>query len=532
MSNCNITLEIIGFEPKNLESISFNDLNCIFKLDNFEGKINIGQYNTQKINHIVKNVKSDLKYMIRVINLKTKSLIGLTEIIIPFSLIKSTNVSCSNEINKQCILTMITSIKHLFLDSFSKEKDIKLNIKVKFDIISRNQNSLIKKNNKTQNYFSPKILKNKDKILFEIIKTPPSNKSNNIINSKNEKFLTLNNEIKQIKNGQNKIKRLNKIKREFNNKKNQILKSKLRIKTINDDDIYLKTSPNINNRKLVKKYNNSMTELRNYTNEQLKYIPIIENSTFVNYIETEDNSEKIDNEIYSSLNYLKNNFNIFTNENNNNNLNIKKLEDNFQTLYNFYSLVNFKMNILMQKRKDLINNYLSNLEKVNYINKQKNRLKYLNVKSNYKEIKVNLNSKIKSKIYRNQNQTHKKELKLFQNIFNSYYFEYDILKYKESQLTRNMNINNKLKILISCVRACVFSYGNISQLYEDDEDSKIKLKVLLFKYKIKEIEDINNIQFNITLNNSNNNCNKINYDIDKIKIIKEVDEDKEEDSED
>jgi hypothetical protein len=190
------------------------------------------------------------------------------------------------------------------------------------------------------------------------------------------------------------------------------------------------------------------------------------------------------------------------------------------------------MNILMQKRKDLINNYLSNLEKVNYINKQKNRLKYLNVKSNYKEIKVNLNSKIKSKIYRNQNQTHKKELKLFQNIFNSYYFEYDILKYKESQLTRNMNINNKLKILISCVRACVYSYGNISQLYEDDEDSKIKLKVLLFKYKIKEIEDINNIKFNITLNNSNNKCNKINYDIDKIKIIKEVDEDKEEDSED
>ena len=142
---------------------------------------------------------------------------------------------------------MINSNKYLFFGSFSKEKDIKLNIKVKFCIISRNHNSLAKINNKTQNYFSPKILKNKDKILFEIIKTPPSNKSNNIINSKNEKFLTLNNEIKQIKNGQNKIKRLNKIKREFNNKKNQILKSKLRIKTINDDDIYLKTSPNINN---------------------------------------------------------------------------------------------------------------------------------------------------------------------------------------------------------------------------------------------------------------------------------------------
>ncbi len=163
MSNCNITLEITGYEPKNLESITFKDLNCIFKLDNFEGKINIGQYNIQKINHIVKNIKNDLKYMIRVINLKTKSLIGITEIVVPISLIKSTNISSSNEINKQCILTLINSNKYLFFGSFSKEKDIKLNIKVKFCIISRNHNSLAKINNKTQNYFSPKILKKRIK---------------------------------------------------------------------------------------------------------------------------------------------------------------------------------------------------------------------------------------------------------------------------------------------------------------------------------------------------------------------------------
>ena len=72
MSNCNFILEIIGYEPKNIDPTLFNDFVCIFKLDNFEGKINIGQYNIQKINHIVKNIKNDLKYMIRVINLKTK----------------------------------------------------------------------------------------------------------------------------------------------------------------------------------------------------------------------------------------------------------------------------------------------------------------------------------------------------------------------------------------------------------------------------------------------------------------------------
>ncbi len=57
MSNCNILLEITGFEPKNIDSIPYKDLICIFKLDNYEGRINIGEYNNQKINNVVKNVK-------------------------------------------------------------------------------------------------------------------------------------------------------------------------------------------------------------------------------------------------------------------------------------------------------------------------------------------------------------------------------------------------------------------------------------------------------------------------------------------
>ena len=175
MSNCNFILEIIGYEPKNIDPTLFNDFVCIFKLDNYEGKINIGQYMSQKINHFVKNIKSDLKYMIRMINLKTNSLIGITDLIIPFSLIKSTNVLSNNEINKQCILTMLESTKHLLFGTFSKERDIKISIKVSFEVLSRNNNNLIKKNYKSQAILKNKNLKfennfNSIIMIFQVLK--------------------------------------------------------------------------------------------------------------------------------------------------------------------------------------------------------------------------------------------------------------------------------------------------------------------------------------------------------------------------
>jgi hypothetical protein len=41
MTNCNITIEIQNYQPKNLQNIQYSDLLCIIKLDNFEGKINL-----------------------------------------------------------------------------------------------------------------------------------------------------------------------------------------------------------------------------------------------------------------------------------------------------------------------------------------------------------------------------------------------------------------------------------------------------------------------------------------------------------
>ena len=49
MTNCDITIQIKGYEPKNNQSIPFNDLICIFQMDNYEDIINIVQYKFHKI---------------------------------------------------------------------------------------------------------------------------------------------------------------------------------------------------------------------------------------------------------------------------------------------------------------------------------------------------------------------------------------------------------------------------------------------------------------------------------------------------
>ena len=88
MSNCDITIQIINYEPKKNALIPFNDLICIFQINTYEGTINIGQYKFQKINHQINSIKKGLKYTIKIFNFKTMLILGLSDIIIPFSQLK------------------------------------------------------------------------------------------------------------------------------------------------------------------------------------------------------------------------------------------------------------------------------------------------------------------------------------------------------------------------------------------------------------------------------------------------------------
>ena len=72
-------------------------------------------------------------------NIKSNSLIGISDLIIPLSMIKKTDINSNFEINKSCSLTMIESTKRLLFGSVLKERN--------FIIISNNAiiNSIKKK---------------------------------------------------------------------------------------------------------------------------------------------------------------------------------------------------------------------------------------------------------------------------------------------------------------------------------------------------------------------------------------------------
>ena len=211
--------------------------------------------------------------------------------------------------------------------------------------------------------------------------------------------------------------------------------------------------------------------------------------------------------------------------------NKKKIKEKIVNLINFHSLLVIKVNSLLNKKKELDNLLILNLGKLKLITKQKNKLNQLNQNLKFTNIKVNMNLRINKNIYRNQSQIHKKEFKLFQNIFDSHYYEYDILKYKESLMTRNLSDKNKINLLLNCIKSCIFSFGNISDIYEQQEDLKIKFKSLLFRYNIRENDEVYTpiVKDNVIILKTSN---KKNYEIEPIIAIKEVDEEKEDDSED
>ena len=146
-----------------------------------------------------------------------------------------------------------------------------------------------------------------------------------------------------------------------------------------------------------------------------------------------------------------------------------------------------------------------------YKNIYKKKL-YLNTLLNSNKIIVNKYPKNSNKIIN----TKLIEIKIFNEIINLKKL-YEIKK------------EDKLKFLLKVTNLLINKFGNISQFYEDDEDSKIVLKALLFRYKLIE----KNENFYITSDLLNiihrrNNSTKIR----NINEIKEVNEEEEETLED
>ena len=629
MSTCTIIIKIKDYFPK-IDSIPYQNFICLFTSGENEGQIPLISGDNEGYQHQIKNIVSDIKYKVHVLDYNDMSLIGMCEMTISYSIINQISPPNGFIQEQQKKLLMDLNTKRKLFGTVTNMGDIYLNIYSEIYLSEKNNNiSMISQNSKSTSTRKKNFISNNSELRRKFDGSPRTqhkkrlimemnsdrqaimnlNKNNNlnkkIENKQNSSFKSniLKNKTKTsinskkslekryINNNNNKEKEnnlshniINRFKTE-SNKNNNIKKNKL-INKENKNEKILKGGVNYfsnqpNNNLLI---NNVSPKICHDENEELQFnntgnkITTIEslenidfsgkkyitkaktkktnsqnnvnsniNNTLFSTNSTEQEINDIDKIILEKGTEIRNDFNShLNNQNNNDSLSNHSIEENQLEIKNtiiklidFYSLLSHKLfkinkkNIYLSKKNNIYKEKLfTELKKNNILTQKKTIAEVENF------ININNHSNLNEKFLRGIIKLKKAEFKIFQNIFNLFYYEYDILKYKEYEKNKKMDEGVKVELLLVVFKNLLKNYGNISQIYLSDINKKNILINCLNKYGLNEkIENDgnNNIEI-IQMNNKNNNNNSENKDnkndLDKFKVIKEVDEEKEDEIDD
>ena len=651
MSTCTIIIKIKDYFPK-IDSIPYQNFICLFTNGENEGQIPLISGDNEGYQHQIKNIVSDIKYKVHVLDYNDMSLIGMCEMTISYSIINQISPPNGFIQEQQKKLLMDLNTKRKLFGTVTNMGDIYLNIYSEIYLSEKNNNvSMISQNSKStttrkKNFISinnselrrkfdgsprtqhkkrlimemnsdrqaimnlnknnilNKKIENKQNSSFNyrepkennkngFVKIKNENKKGNILKNKTKtninskkslekRYINNNNNIKEKENNlSHNI--INRFKTESN--KNNIKKNKL-INKGNKNEKILKGGVNYfsnqpNNNLLI---NNVSPKICNDENEELQFnntgnkITTIEslenidfsgkkyitkaktkktssqnnvnsniNNTLFSTNSTEQEINDIDKIILEKGTEIRNDFNShLNNQNNNDSLSNHSIEENQLEIKNtiiklidFYSLLSHKLfkinkkNIYLNQKNNIYKEKLfTELKKNNILTQKKTIAEVENF------ININNHSNLNEKFLRGIIKLKKAEFKIFQNIFNLFYYEYDILKFKEYEKNKKMDEGVKVELLLVVFKNLLKNYGNISQIYLSDINKKNILINCLNKYGLNEkIENDgnNNIEI-IQMNNKNDNNNSENKDnkndLDKFKVIKEVDEEKEDEIDD
>ena len=529
-----IIIKIIDYGPRENKLIPFNDMFCIFEHEKFEEKIYLNNISKPVIYNFTLSKIGDIKIKIKIFHKLNLSLIGMFEYIIPFNIIEKLNVLKQICFKNKYNLIMLESTKNKYLKKNAKEIyfNIESLLKIKNNrnnsFIFKNYDKLFSQNNnmtyRNNNSFIHKnnniILKNnKKKFLSKKLFVPflfkDQNKKNKNIAKTSKKFfddIYLNNSELNYINDTSRYSKEKSISNKLNNncKQYNSIYNTLSFDYINTERCH---SQCIDKKKILKKIkiNKIINETKSFKNKS--------RHNYYNYFNYE-NLNSTFNKNYSKIIFNIKNYNdiinlsiIKTNENVLNNFerkNITKIKvlNNIKYFLKFQKKIKEKFKDVINQRNNLIKALLKNYE--NYKNIYKQKL-YLNTLLNTNKIIVNKYTKNSNKIIN----TKLLEIKIFNEIIN---------------LKKLYEIKNedKLKILLKVTKFLINKFGNISQFYEDDEDSKIILKALLFRYKLIEKNDFYITNDLLKIIHRRINSTKIR----NINEIKEVNEEEEETLED
>ena len=90
MSTCTIIIKIKDVFPKS-DSIPYQNFICLFTCGENEGQLPLLSKENESFKHQIKNVISDIRYKIHVLDFTDMSLIGMCEMTLSYNIIKQIN---------------------------------------------------------------------------------------------------------------------------------------------------------------------------------------------------------------------------------------------------------------------------------------------------------------------------------------------------------------------------------------------------------------------------------------------------------
>ena len=443
-------------------------------------------------------------------------------------LIKGTFKKSDNQLNKEKISDEILNdfdIKNVL------SPNVNNTIKNKEYDFTKNLSKTVKNNNVPEGLNNKYIYKSKNKIVKmgkAFSKNTFNNKNNKIIDNKNYVTNADQNEInKSLNNNKN---------NRDNNKENTTLLSAYSADNdyLDIDKIILEKGAELRNEFHIQlKLNTINNNNYNYANNHQKNEII--NKDYNNQIGDNNNgiiggahfnmdtpkTEKMSQ--YSSTQSLNN---ILTQEN---------LKNNCLKLIEFYSLLNLKLKKTHPKNWDIQKKLIifkelfsTELKKGNKITNKTNLNQFIYC------ISSNINCPLNEKVLCLFPKIKKLESSIYQYLFNVYFSDEDIIKFKEYE---NYDEQTKIFLLLTVVKNLISKYGNISQIFKNENLKKNFLKQCLINYDLIEKEEgdkdyvnLEELSHEIQLKNEKE-IKDFNEQMDnKFKVIKEVDEDKEEEN--
>ena len=218
----------------------------------------------------------------------------------------------------------------------------------------------------------------------------------------------------------------------------------------------------------------------------------------------------------------------------------EELRNNILNLLDFYSLLKKKFDLVKENNEQNNQKLVIKKEKFNHQLKKNNRLtqKIISVESKI-ILHATINCTLNEQMILPLIKIKKLESNIYQNIFGLSCYDYDIIKHKEKEKNKLFEEQNIIHLLLIIIKNMIEHYGNISShVFQDDVNKNKMLKLLLLKYEIEEKKE-GNINMNLNINKINSKYSNFNSSqflsgqmvdddfLNKFKIIREVEEDKE-----